>query len=72
MTILLERAVKKVNTLPDNEQDAIAALILDEIEDDTHWEKSFACSQDVLAMLAEEAMAEFYEGKTETLDPDRL
>lgn len=67
MTILLERAVKKVNTLPDKEQDAIAALILDEIEDDARWETRFASSQGVLAMLAEEAMAEFYEGKTEIL-----
>jgi hypothetical protein len=70
--MLLERAVKKVNTLPDNEQDAIAVLILDEIEDDARWEKSFAYSQDVSAMLAEEAMAKFYAEKTEALNPCTL
>jgi hypothetical protein len=72
MTKLLERAVKKVKTLPDSEQDAIAALILEEIEDEVRWDKTFARTQDVLAKLAAEAMAEDHAGKTEALDPDRL
>jgi aspartate/glutamate racemase len=72
MTKLLERAVKKVRTLPDSEQDAIAALILEELEDEARWDKSFARTQDVLARLADEAMAEDHAGKTEALDPDRL
>jgi hypothetical protein len=58
MTKLLERAVNKVKTLPDNEQDAIAAMILEELEDDARWDKSFARSQDVLAKVADGAMAE--------------
>jgi hypothetical protein len=72
MTKLLECAVKKVKTLPDSEQDAIAALILEEIEDEVRWDKTFARTQDVLAKLAAEAMAEDHAGKTEALDPDRL
>src|SRR3990170_1137938 len=58
MTKLLERAVEKVRKLPDLEQDAIAALILEELEDEARWEKAFAHSQDALAKLAQEAMAE--------------
>ncbi|NHQ60652.1 hypothetical protein G9409_08640 [Chlorobium sp. BLA1] len=58
MTKLLEQAVNKVKTLSDNEQNAIAALILEEIEDDFRWDKSFASSQDTLAVLAEEATEE--------------
>ncbi|WP_076790069.1 hypothetical protein [Chlorobium sp. KB01] len=58
MTKLLEQAVNKVKTLSDNEQNAIAALILEEIEDDFRWDKSFASSQDTLAKLAEEATEE--------------
>jgi len=72
MTRLLERAVEKARKLSDSEQDAIAALILEELEDEIGWEKAFARSQDTLAKLAEEAMAEDRAGKTEELDPDRL
>jgi len=72
MTKLLERAVKKVEALPDREQDAIAALILEELEDETRWDKTFARTQEALARLAGEAMAEDRAGKTEALDPDRL
>lgn len=38
MTALLERAVAKARTLPDEQQDAIAALLLDEIEADD-WDR---------------------------------
>ncbi|MCL0069966.1 hypothetical protein M1O53_02660 [Dehalococcoidia bacterium] len=64
MTKLLERAVEKTKKLPDSEQDAIAALILEELEDEMRWGKAFARSQDALAKLAQEAMAEHRAGKT--------
>ncbi|MCL0097259.1 hypothetical protein M1O19_01830 [Dehalococcoidia bacterium] len=64
MTKLLERAVEKTKKLPDSEQDAIAALILEELEDEMRWGKAFARSQDALAKLAREAMAEHRAGKT--------
>lgn len=38
----LKLDVKKVKALPDSEQDAIAALILEELEDEAHWDKTFA------------------------------
>ncbi|MFH0341388.1 MAG: hypothetical protein ACHBNF_04505 [Chromatiales bacterium] len=72
MTKLLERAVKKLEALPDSEQDAIAALILEELEDEARWDKTFARTQDALARLAAEAMAEDRAGKTEALDPHKL
>jgi len=72
MTKLLERAVEKVMKLPENKQDAIAAFILEEIEDEKRWEKTFARSQDILAKLAQEAMEEEKAGKTKELDPDAL
>ena len=72
MTKLLERAVEKARKLPETEQDAIAALILEELEDEIRWGKSFARSQDALAKLAEEAMKEERAGKTEELNPDSL
>lgn len=72
MTELLEQAVKKVRALSDDEQDAIATLILEELEDEARWDKTFARTQDALAKLAAEAMAEDRAGKTEVLDPDKL
>jgi len=72
MTKLLERAVEKVQTLSDSEQDTLATMILEEIEDEARWQKSFACTQNLLARLADEAMAEDHAGKTKALNPDRL
>ena len=67
-----ERALRKVEELPDTEKDVIATLILAELDDDACWEKAFANSQDALAKLAAEAMAEERAGETEEFDPDTL
>jgi len=72
MTKLLKSAIEKVKKLPDSEQDAIASFILDELEDEVLWEKSFAQSKDLLAKLAQEAMEEDRAGKTKKLNPDKL
>ncbi|ACB53204.1 hypothetical protein cce_3856 [Crocosphaera subtropica ATCC 51142] len=47
-------------------------MILEEIEEERRWDNSFANSSDVLAKLANEAMAEYKTGKTEVLDPETL
>jgi hypothetical protein len=72
MTELLEQAIAKLKTRPISEQDSIAAMILEEIEDDNRWDESFARSPDLLAKLATEAMAEHRAGKTQELDPGTL
>lgn len=72
MTELLEQAIAKLKNLPATEQDAIAAMILAELEDERRWDEAFARSSDMLAKLAAEAMAEYRAGKTQELDPDRL
>ena len=72
MTELLEQAIARLKTLPSSDQDAIAAMILEELEDEARWDEAFAKSQDVLAKLADEAMAEYRAGKTQVLDPDTL
>ena len=68
MTDLLESAIAQVKTLPSIEQDAIAKMILDELEDERRWDESFARSPDLLAKLAAEAMNEHHAGKTQELD----
>ena len=55
MTELLQQVVNRVRQLPDSEQDAIAAMILDELEDEARWDAAFAASPDVLSQLAAEA-----------------
>ena len=72
MTQLLEKAYHQILQLPDSEQDAIATLILDVLADEERWTEQFAKSQDVLAVLAEEALEEYRAGKTLPLDPDTL
>jgi hypothetical protein len=72
MTELLEQVITKLKTLPESEQDVIATMVLEELEDDMKWEKAFARSEDILAKLAAEAMAEYRAGKTHELDPETL
>lgn len=54
------------------EQNVIAAIILEELEDEAYWEQAFSKSQDALAKLAAEAMKEDRKGETKELDPDLL
>lgn len=72
MTERLERAIAQLKNLPTDKQDAIATLILEELEEDQRWDDSFARSPDLLANLAAEAMAEYRAGKTQELDPETL
>ena len=72
MTKLLEQAIAKVMQLPETEQDAIAAFILEELEDEARWDRAFSQSQDMLVKLAAEALAEDQAGKSQELDPETL
>ena len=64
MTQLLEKALSAVAKLPAQEQDVLAVLLLQEIASEQRWSDAFAKSQDVLAVLAEEALAEHAAGQT--------
>ena len=55
MTQLLERALEKVQRLSPADQDAVASIILEEIEDKELWDQTFAGSQDKLARMAAKA-----------------
>ncbi len=67
MTEWLERAITRLQTLPESEQNAIASIILDEIEDERRWDEAFSRSPDILAKLAASAMAEYRAGKAKNL-----
>ncbi len=68
MTSLLEKALKKVDTLPQDEQDAIAAQILDSLADEDAWREKFAMRHDRLRQMAREALDEDARGETRSLD----
>lgn len=69
MTTLLEKALRKTARLPAAEQDRIAQVILDEIEDEARWQATFARSQDQLAALARAARKEIARGDVRDEDP---
>jgi len=64
MTQLLEKALNEVAKLPPSDQDALAAILLEELASEKKWSELFAQSQDLLAKLAEEALAEHRAGKS--------
>lgn len=55
MTQLMERALEEVRKLSPTDQDAIASIILEEIQDEDLWDATFARSQDKLARMAANA-----------------
>ena len=67
MTQLLDKALSEIAKLPASEQDAVAALVPEELASEERWSASFAESQDLLARLAEEALAEHAAGLTKPL-----
>lgn len=69
MNALLTKALKQVAALPDQAQEAIASLIIDEIEAERAWDKSLADSQDKLGELVRRARAEVAEEGGRPYDP---
>jgi trehalose-6-phosphate synthase len=67
MTTLLAKAFAEAMKLSPEEQDAFARWMLDELEDEARWSRSFAESLDILEQLADEALDELRAGKTKRL-----
>ena len=72
MSPLLDRAVAEARKLPDAEQEVIAALILEEIEDERRWEEAFARSPRKLAALAARAAEQVRAGQARPAGFDEL
>ena len=72
MTKALRKAFDVASRLPDREQDALAAAILEELAADERWEAAVADRPGALERLADEALAESRAGRTKPLDPDTL
>ena len=72
MTNLLEKAFAEASKLPETEQDAVAEWLLEELASERRWDKAFEASAAELAELADEAIAEHRQGRSEALAPDSL
>ena len=72
MTDLLQKAFEEASKLPEGEQDALGRLLLEELASERRWEELFVGSRDLLAELADEALAEHRAGRTDKLDPEKL
>lgn len=68
----MNKLIAEIVSLPEPEQDAMAAWILAELDSERKWSRAFAASQDLLAELADEAINEHRAGKTLPLNPDDL
>jgi hypothetical protein len=63
MTRLLERAIEETQRLPAPAQDAVAALIFEQIADDRLWDDAFGRSQDQLSRLGSKAREAIADGR---------
>jgi hypothetical protein len=72
MTEQLEKAFAEASKLPQEEQDALARWLLEELASERRWERAFSTSHDRVAELADEALDEFRQRKTRKLDPGEL
>jgi len=74
MTEAFKSIVDHVASLPDEEQDFVAAIIQDELDSNERWEKLFAHpkSEELLEKLAAKAIADDDAGLTTPLDLDSM
>jgi hypothetical protein len=63
MTTLLEKALAEVKKLTPEAQDAIATLILEELDDEQRWDTTFAATQPQLAKLAQKVRQDIRAGR---------
>ncbi len=68
MTQLLEKAILEIKKLSNDEQDAIAAVLMAELESERQWERAFDSTAEQLSSFADEALAEYRAGKTEPFE----
>lgn len=72
MTPLLERALDEISKLAPPDQDAIASLILAEIEDERRWDEAFAGSQKQLERLAAQVREDIRAGRIKDVAVEEL
>jgi hypothetical protein len=68
MTGLLEEMLRRIESLPVHEQDAIASRVIEALNDEEAWARRFSENPSLLRSLADEALEEHRRGETRPLD----
>jgi hypothetical protein len=68
VTELLEKAFAEASKLPQEAQDMLARMLLDDLVAEEKWADAFAKSQNELTRLAGEALDEYKSGKTKAFE----
>lgn len=68
MTGLLEKAMKRVEALPESEQDAITSQILATLDEEESWSSFFEANREKFETLADEALEEHHRGETRPIE----
>jgi hypothetical protein len=63
MTKLLQQAISEVQKRAEAEQDAIAAVILEELADEAHWGANFEQSQSQLSRMSAKVPEDICAGR---------
>ncbi len=72
MTKALEKVIERLQQMPDERQDALAAMVLHEIEEDERWMRSTVTNEGKLQGLVVDVLEADRLGQCEPLDPDQL
>ena len=74
MTELLQQAFEQAAKLPQTQQDTFARFLLAELDSERRWDELLHRpeSEDLLAQLADQAVAAHRAGQTQHLDPEAL
>jgi hypothetical protein len=72
MTKALANAIERLQQAPEDRQDALAALLLYELDEDERWSQSTAANVTKLRGLVQEVLAADCRGECEPLDVDQL
>lgn len=68
MTGLLEKALRRVESLSPQVQDAVASQIIESLDDEEAWSRRWRDRPTTLRSLAGEALAEHQAGATRPID----
>ena len=68
----LEQAIERLRQMPEDRQDAIARLLLHEIDEDERWTRSTEAHSDKLKHLVDDVLEADRRGECEPLDLDQL
>jgi len=72
MTKLLSDAFEKASQLPENLQDELARILLDELAWEGRWNQTLDESTDKLDRMAEDALKDYRAGRTREMGFDQL